>query len=55
MLCITINVDESSPCSIYLNTALAVLIAKAKLIIWDEAPMMQKYGVETKWVLYNTS
>jgi ATP-dependent DNA helicase PIF1 len=44
--CFLLNVNEYLTCSIYANTPLAELIAKAKLIIWDEAPMMQKYCFE---------
>ncbi|PNX58299.1 ATP-dependent DNA helicase PIF1, partial [Trifolium pratense] len=44
--CIPINVDEYSTCTIHPNNHLAQLIAKARLIIWDEAPMMHKYCFE---------
>ncbi|KAL6512384.1 hypothetical protein OROHE_019996 [Orobanche hederae] len=36
-------VHENSDCSITAGSELAELIIKAKLIIWDEAPMMNKY------------
>ncbi|KAL5123487.1 hypothetical protein HKD37_02G004065 [Glycine soja] len=38
---IPINVDENSTCNIKQGSPLAELIAKSKLIIWDEAPMTQ--------------
>ncbi|KAL0306164.1 UNVERIFIED_CONTAM: hypothetical protein Sradi_6033700 [Sesamum radiatum] len=37
---------ETSHCPINLNTDLAHLIQEASLIIWDEAPMMHRYGFE---------
>ncbi|CAJ2667983.1 unnamed protein product [Trifolium pratense] len=40
--CIPLNVDEFSTCTIVPKSPLALLIQKAKLIIWDEAPMMHK-------------
>ncbi|KAL6574243.1 hypothetical protein OROHE_001147 [Orobanche hederae] len=36
-------VHENSDCSIAAGSELAELIIKSKLIIWDEAPMMNKY------------
>ncbi|KAL6564365.1 hypothetical protein OROMI_015815 [Orobanche minor] len=36
-------IHENSDCSIAAGSELAELIIKAKLIIWDEAPMMNKY------------
>jgi len=44
--CIPFNVDECSTCTIEPDSHLAILIAKAKLIIWDEAPMMRKHCFE---------
>ncbi|XP_058784536.1 uncharacterized protein LOC131659346 [Vicia villosa] len=44
--CIPINVDECSTCEITPKSDLADLIAKAKMIIWDEAPMMHKHCFE---------
>ena len=41
--CIPLNVDEFSTCTIVPKSPLALLIQKAKLIIWDEAPMMHKH------------
>uniref|UniRef100_K7K7Z4 ATP-dependent DNA helicase n=1 Tax=Glycine max TaxID=3847 RepID=K7K7Z4_SOYBN len=41
---IPINVDENSTCNIKQGSPLAELIAKSKLIIWDEAPMTQTLG-----------
>jgi len=45
--CIPLNVDEFSTCTIVPKSPLALLIQKAKLIIWDEAPMMHKHCFET--------
>ncbi|XP_010484923.1 PREDICTED: uncharacterized protein LOC104763216 [Camelina sativa] len=39
---IPIHVDEYTTCSIDVNSHLADLIREARLIIWDEAPMMNK-------------
>jgi ATP-dependent DNA helicase PIF1 len=39
-------IDEFSTCSIVPKRPLASLIQKAKLIIWDEAPMMHKHNFE---------
>ncbi|XP_010480905.1 PREDICTED: uncharacterized protein LOC104759705 [Camelina sativa] len=44
---IPINPHESSVCNIARGTDLGELIEKAKLIIWDEAPMMSKYWFES--------
>jgi len=44
--CIPFNIDECSTCTIEPDSPLAKLIAKAKLIIWDEAPMMHKHCFE---------
>lgn len=44
--CIPFQIDECSTCTIEPDSPLATLIAKAKLIIWDEAPMMHKYCFE---------
>ncbi|XP_070004772.1 uncharacterized protein [Nicotiana sylvestris] len=43
---IPLNVTEDSTCNIKQGTPLANLIIKAKLIIWDEAPMMHRYCFE---------
>ena len=43
---IPINISEDSYCSISPDSDLAELINKAKLIIWDEAPMMHRYCFE---------
>ncbi|XP_028760801.1 uncharacterized protein LOC114719456 [Neltuma alba] len=43
---IPIQINESSICSINQNTPLANLIKSTKLIIWDEAPMVQRLCVE---------
>lgn len=43
---IPIYVNEDSTCNIKQGTALAELIIKAKLIIWDEAPMTHKHCFE---------
>ncbi|XP_074265114.1 uncharacterized protein LOC141587539 [Silene latifolia] len=46
-LSIPINVDENSTChGIRLGTDLAELLKRAKLIIWDEAPMVNRYCFE---------
>lgn len=44
---IPINVNESSFCCIRHDSDLAGLIRKAKLIIWDEAPMVHKHSFES--------
>ena len=43
---IPIIVDEASTCNIKKNSDLAKLIQSAKLCIWDEAPMMNKFCFE---------
>ncbi|XP_019185002.1 PREDICTED: ATP-dependent DNA helicase PIF4-like [Ipomoea nil] len=43
---IPISVNEDSTCNIKQGSPLAELIIKAKLIIWDENPMMQKHCFE---------
>lgn len=43
---IPLELLDSSTCSIKQNTHLAQLLEKVSLIIWDEAPMMQKYAFE---------
>ncbi|XP_057792143.1 uncharacterized protein LOC131008993 [Salvia miltiorrhiza] len=43
---IPINVSEDSVCNIKQGSELAELIIIAKLIIWDEAPMMHKHCFE---------
>jgi ATP-dependent DNA helicase PIF1 len=43
---IPLNVDEYSTCGIDTNDDLAELIRRAKLIIWDEAPMMHRHCFE---------
>jgi len=44
--CIPFIVDECSTCTILPKSPLAQLIIRAKLIIWDEAPMMHKHCFE---------
>ncbi|KAL3625826.1 hypothetical protein CASFOL_030355 [Castilleja foliolosa] len=43
---IPIDLSETSTCGIKRGTYLAELIAEASLIIWDEAPMIQKNAFE---------
>jgi ATP-dependent DNA helicase PIF1 len=43
---IPIHVDENSTCNITQGSPLAELIVKAKLVIWDEAPMTHKHCFE---------
>ncbi|XP_019170957.1 PREDICTED: uncharacterized protein LOC109166458 [Ipomoea nil] len=43
---IPISVNEDSTCNIKHGSHLAELVIKAKLIIWDEAPMMHKHYFE---------
>ena len=43
---ISLNANEDSTCNIRQGSPLAELIAKTKLIIWDEAPMIHKYCFE---------
>lgn len=40
---IPLNLNENSTCNIQQKSDNAELILKAKLIIWDEAPMMHRY------------
>jgi len=44
--CIPFSVDECSTCTIEPDSPLVILIAKAKLIIWDEASMMHIHCFE---------
>ncbi|CAH9100410.1 unnamed protein product [Cuscuta epithymum] len=43
---IPINPNEDSTCNVKQGSALAELLIKCKLIIWDEAPMVHKYCFE---------
>ncbi|GJW83045.1 putative PIF1 DNA helicase/replication protein A1-like protein [Tanacetum coccineum] len=43
---IPLELLENSTCGIKQNTHLAELMQQVELIIWDEAPMMQKYAFE---------
>ncbi|GJU64220.1 ATP-dependent DNA helicase PIF1-like protein [Tanacetum coccineum] len=43
---VPINIHEDSMCHIPTDSDLADLIHQAKLIIWDEAPMIQSYCYE---------
>ena len=43
---IPISINEDSTCNINQGSQLAELIVRAKLIIWDEAPMMHKHCFE---------
>ncbi|XP_025647859.1 uncharacterized protein [Arachis hypogaea] len=43
---IPLSINEDSICNIKQGTPLSKLICKAKLIIWDEAPMLSKYCYE---------
>ena len=43
---IPFTVDECSTCTIHPKSILAELVDKAKLIIWDEAPMMHRHCFE---------
>lgn len=43
---IPLSLNENSTCNIRQNTLVSQLIAKAKLIIWDEAPMVHKHCFE---------
>ncbi|CAA7054895.1 unnamed protein product [Microthlaspi erraticum] len=43
---IPIQVNEISSCNFTTNSELAQLLLKAKLIIWDEAPMLHKHCFE---------
>ena len=42
-----INVDDSSLCNISKQSGTIELIRRAKLIIWDEAPMATRWAIET--------
>jgi len=44
---IPLQVNETSSCGVKPNTPLASLIMKAKLIIWDEAPMLHRHCFES--------
>ncbi|XP_024640519.1 ATP-dependent DNA helicase PIF1 [Medicago truncatula] len=39
-------IDEYSTCNVKPNTPLAQLVVQARLVIWDEAPMMHKFYFE---------
>ncbi|KEH25478.1 PIF1-like helicase [Medicago truncatula] len=39
-------IDECSTCNVKPNTPLAQLVVQARLVIWDEAPMMHKFCFE---------
>ncbi|XP_072052195.1 uncharacterized protein [Arachis hypogaea] len=43
---IPLNIDEFSTCNIKQGSALAELLIKTKLIIWDEAPMVNRFCIE---------
>ncbi|XP_025652652.1 uncharacterized protein [Arachis hypogaea] len=43
---ISLNLDEFSTCNIKQGSALAGLLIKTKLIIWDEAPMVNRFCIE---------
>ena len=43
---IPINLDDLSTCNIPVNSDLAELIRLTKFVIWDEAPMMNRYAFE---------
>ncbi|XP_016191497.1 ATP-dependent DNA helicase PIF2-like [Arachis ipaensis] len=40
---IPLNITENSVCNIKPSSSQAMLLLKAKLIIWDEAPMVNRY------------
>jgi len=44
--CIPLLINESSTCTIEPDSPLGKLIGKAKLIIWDEAPIMHRFCFE---------
>ena len=44
---IPLDVTETSSCGIKPRTSLVALILKAKLIIWDEAPMLHRHCFES--------
>ncbi|XP_042474831.1 ATP-dependent DNA helicase PIF1-like [Macadamia integrifolia] len=43
---ILININDSSVCNFLKQSAMAKLIRRAKLIIWDEAPMAKRQAIE---------
>ncbi|XP_016184972.1 ATP-dependent DNA helicase PIF1-like [Arachis ipaensis] len=43
---IPLNINEDSVCNIKQGSSLAKLLARASLIIWDEAPMLNKHCYE---------
>ncbi|XP_061351494.1 uncharacterized protein LOC133296511 [Gastrolobium bilobum] len=45
-MCIPIDISEDSICNIKQNSPQAELLSRAKLIIWDEAPMVHKFCFE---------
>lgn len=48
---IPISVNEASVCSVSVDSKLATLIRKEKLVIWDEAPIIHRHCFES---LYRT-
>nr|GEV86410.1 ATP-dependent DNA helicase PIF7-like [Tanacetum cinerariifolium] len=46
MFVIPLELAENNMCGIKQNTHLAELMQQVKLIIWDEAPMTQRYAFE---------
>jgi hypothetical protein len=44
---IKLDLDDNSTCNVPLNSQLADLLRTCKLIVWDEAPMMHKYALES--------
>ena len=43
---VPIRLNEISMCGISKQTVLAKLIQRAKLLVWDEAPMTHKFAAE---------
>jgi ATP-dependent DNA helicase PIF1 len=43
---VPLNIDKDSVCSINVQSNLAELICKSKIIVWDEAPMGHKFQLE---------
>ncbi|XP_016199413.1 uncharacterized protein LOC107640404 [Arachis ipaensis] len=46
MIMVSLNINQNSICNIKQGSYLAMLVSRAKLIIWNETPMLNKYDYE---------